>query len=106
MPHLEIELSAYISDELNEFERKRVEEHLASCPQCMEQLQRLQKLDVLLKQEELEPSPDFVDNVLWRVDQERKVLSFRFRKGIAFFVAVAILVFFAFLISLKQTPSP
>ncbi|MCI0413233.1 zf-HC2 domain-containing protein [bacterium] len=105
MPHLEVELSAYVSDELEEFERKRVEEHIASCRKCMDELQRLQRLDALLVEEELEPDPEFLDGVLWRIDQSRTGRP-RYKR-IVLFLAAAIVAFFAFLLSLqKQAPEP
>lgn len=109
MPHLHEELSAYISGELDEQERRKAEEHLAGCNDCMEQLQKLQRLDALLGQlDELEAPPDFVQEVLARAEQERKVVPFRARRGFAILLAAAVIAFFAFLLSRQNqtTPTP
>lgn len=42
--HLETELLAYLDGELNERERARVEAHLAECPRCSAELERLRVL--------------------------------------------------------------
>ena len=108
MPHPEEELSAFVSGELNEIERKLVEEHLTVCAQCMEHLRRLQKLDeILLEQhDELEPSHDFVQGVIAQTDREKIVRSFFPHKRLTILVAAAVIAFFAFLLSLqKEIPS-
>ena len=108
MQHPEEDLSAYGSGELNEMERKRVEEHLAVCAQCMEQLGRLQKLDEILaeQQHELEPKDDFVQRVLTHVDRDKIVpASFR-NKRLTIFVAAAVIAFFVFLLSQQKGTPP
>jgi hypothetical protein len=42
--HVETELLAYLDGELDERERARVEAHVAACPQCTAELERLQVL--------------------------------------------------------------
>lgn len=51
--HLEAELLAFLDGELDEAERARVEAHLAACPACAAELERLRAL-----QEELESTFD------------------------------------------------
>ncbi len=107
MSHLGENLSAYVSDELDESERKTVEEHVAVCAGCMEALRRLQKLDAWMAEAiELEPAPDFVERVLIRVEKERRVIAFRVKRSIAALAAAAAIVFFAFLLSMRNEPPP
>jgi hypothetical protein len=106
MDHLEEDLSAYLSNELDESQKKSVEAHLSSCHTCTEKLQQLQKLESLTEQEvSIDPHPDFLKKVLTRVDQESRILRFRFRRNVAIFIAAAVLAFFVFILSLKN-PSP
>jgi hypothetical protein len=106
MDHLEEDLSAYLSNELDESERKSVEAHLSSCQVCNEKLQQLQKLESLTEQDvSIEPHPDFLKKVMMRVDQESRIIRFRSRRNLAIFIAAAVLAFFVFILSLKN-PSP
>jgi len=103
MEHLEEDLSAYISGELDESERRSVESHLSVCAACMTKLNQLQKLESLLS-EELPPETrsDFLTRVLARFDQERKVIHFRFRRNVAILAAAAIIAFFTLILFLEK----
>jgi anti-sigma factor RsiW len=109
MEHLEEDLSSYVSNELKESERQKVETHLSICPTCAEKLQQLQKLNAFIDQStSLHPGPEFVKDVLVRVDREKRTIRFRMRRNVAIFVAAAVIAFFVFLISLQKLgpPSP
>jgi hypothetical protein len=103
MDHLEEDLSAYISNELDESQKKSVEAHLATCPICTEKQRQLQKLENLTEQEKpIEPPPDFLKKVMSRIDRESRVIRFRSRRNVAIFVAAAVFAFFVFILSLRN----
>jgi len=106
MDHLEEDLSAYLSNELDESQKKSVEAHLSSCRICTEKLQQLQNLESLTEQEvAIDPHPDFLKKVMTRVNQESRIIRFRSRRNVAIFIAAAVLAFFVFILSLKN-PAP
>ena len=57
-------LNAYLDGELGPSETRRLEEHLAGCGECRVQLERLQGLQGLLRQELKDPAVDFTP-ALW-----------------------------------------
>lgn len=55
---IQIELEAYLSDEINELQKNEIRHHLQDCQDCSQALQRLTKLSgVLDSWQVLEPSP-------------------------------------------------
>ena len=81
-PHLEEDISAYISGELGAEERAAVEKHLAECAACRDQYKTLRDLQsVLSDAPPLIPSPQFVERVLAEVRKARTVLEQGFRPG-------------------------
>jgi len=64
-------LSGFLDGELNEAEQKLVEDHLIECPLCQKHLARLQDLDQIIKEIEVErPSHDFHLRLARRLKQE------------------------------------
>jgi anti-sigma factor RsiW len=72
-------LSPYQDGELPEEESTMIAYHIASCPDCAQELRTLQTTSLLLKGDtEVEPSPDFLSQVVNRVSREdERYLFFR-----------------------------
>jgi hypothetical protein len=76
-------LNAYLDNELDEQDHKRVQVHIASCPQCQQELASLKALDAHVRESEIEgPSREFMfrlnRNVMERVRKRRRASIFRF----------------------------
>jgi hypothetical protein len=89
-------LSGYLDGELNDEQKKRIEEHIEKCTRCQEELEELRQMDGYVKAVEVEePSREFVfglnRRVMHAVTKRRKSLLFRFSPILAP-VAVAALV--------------
>ncbi|MDP8236025.1 MAG: zf-HC2 domain-containing protein [Candidatus Erginobacter occultus] len=64
-------LSGYLDGELDEGERKRVEEHLSVCPACAEELRALRGcVEGIGSLEEVEPPADFLSRVHDRLEKK------------------------------------
>lgn len=62
-------LAAFVDNELKEQERKMVEEHLAQCSSCREEVALIKKLEALAKEAVPKPSSDYAENLsqqVWR----------------------------------------
>jgi TonB family protein len=62
-------LAAFVDNELKEPERKTIEEHLAQCSSCREEVALIQNLHRLAKESAPKPEPDFAVNLsqqVWR----------------------------------------
>lgn len=102
-PHLEENLSAYLAGELGSAEKQSAERHLNECPECRDELESLRKLDAMLSHAGLiEPSAGFVSGVMNRIEQDRKVISFRSRRTLAWLAIAAAVAFFAFFVGIRQ----
>lgn len=67
MDHKEIKelISSYHDGELNEEQKKTVEEHLAQCPECRREFQEMGKLEEVMSQMELRKPPKEVWQLYW-----------------------------------------
>lgn len=70
-------LNAYLDGELDEQERKRLDEHLAACPICRQELESLRALDKRIRESEIRgPSREFMfrvnRSVMERVRRQRR----------------------------------
>jgi anti-sigma factor RsiW len=105
--HPDEELSSYVSGELNDVERRNVEEHLRGCSICTQKVSELRQLnEVLGEADVLEPTPFFTKRVMARVDEERKIIAFRSRRTIAWLAIAASIVFAVFLLSVRKETTP
>jgi len=90
MKHLDEELSAYISGELDEGSRIEVEAHLKECESCSGELSRLRDLETILAAaEQKEPSERFTEQVLDAAKHTRQKSSQKNRKRIAWLALAA-----------------
>jgi Putative zinc-finger len=103
MKHLDEDLSAYISGELNEGRRLEVEMHLKECDSCSRELSRLQNLHAILGEaEQREPSAHFTEKVLDVVKQPPKTSFLKNRKRIAWLALAASVAAAVFILNLGR----
>ncbi|NTW17795.1 MAG: DUF2275 domain-containing protein, partial [Syntrophaceae bacterium] len=74
-------LPAYLEEALSPEEKKRVEEHLASCSHCRQDVVDLKKaLGLLQNIEEVEPPPFFEQRIMAAIREEKKQKQSVWRK--------------------------
>ena len=78
-PKVQADISAYLDDELTFEEKKQVEEHLANCEICSQELKNIEKTIYILRFLDLvEPPENFVMELkkeLIKISQERSAVS-------------------------------
>ncbi len=58
-------ISSYHNGELNEEQKKTVEEHLAQCPECQREFEEMGKLEEVMSQMELRKPPKEIWQLYW-----------------------------------------
>jgi predicted anti-sigma-YlaC factor YlaD len=58
-------ISSYIDGELNETQRKSVENHLKECPECQKEFEEMRKLEEVMGKMELKKPPKETWQVYW-----------------------------------------
>ncbi len=58
-------ISSYIDGELNETQRKSVENHLKECPECQKEFEEMRRLEEVMGQMELKKPPRETWQVYW-----------------------------------------
>jgi hypothetical protein len=78
---IEQKLPAYLEGALSPQEKGRIEEHLASCPQCKKAIEDLEKTEKLIREMEVvEPPAWFTQKIMSRVREEAQKKKNIFRK--------------------------
>ena len=62
---IKILISAYLEDELDNEEKKKVEEHLAECPECRKECNELNQLEEVLNKMQLKKPSKEIWDVYW-----------------------------------------
>jgi outer membrane biosynthesis protein TonB len=77
---MEDRFTAYLDGYLETAERRIVEEHLSTCPDCLHKLEELKRTRAMLADlDEIDPPPDLTEKILSRIHEEegRKAGLFR-----------------------------
>ncbi|MHB8110774.1 MAG: anti-sigma factor family protein, partial [Syntrophorhabdaceae bacterium] len=70
-------LGAYLEGTLESEYRERVEEHLAKCPSCLQELEDLRKTrDILADLDDVEPPPWLTSQIMSRIGKQDKAKGF------------------------------
>jgi len=106
-------LKAFLSNEMEDHDKKEIQNHLNSCPVCIRYLQQLRKLsEVVQTWKGIEPSPHLFESIQSRVKEDEslagRIFTYAFLKKIALRLAqVSAIVVLTLLVShWLQKPVP
>jgi anti-sigma factor RsiW len=103
--HLQEQLSAYLAGELTSAEREQAELHLQDCAECRANIERLKKLDAMLRQDlPIEPSKDFSQRVMKTLVRTKPATSTR--RYLPWLALAAVLVAALLLLRVQQEVKP
>lgn len=105
MKHIEEDLSAYISGDMNAARKGEVEAHLKECESCARELFRLQEFDKLIVSvQEWNPSRDFKKRVVNSVRQ--KSAATRKNRWLMWLAAAAVVAIMALILKPEPAVKP